>query len=189
MIFEEEKAAEIIKKYGLNETTLKVWKSRGKIPERYLKEGFELKDKAQGERDDQVFRDIKRIFDYGKINVMSVSRLLEIKESRMRDILYNDIMPTKDELLAIKKAIKMLRIEAIEIMSLMNRLRVSEEAIKKLKGFLSRQEIKCILLFENRKTGKTMLDWQNGRRKSYPAEYKNEVLQALGVFITETTMM
>lgn len=35
MEFKENKAITIIKKYGLNLNTLKVWKSRGKIPDKY----------------------------------------------------------------------------------------------------------------------------------------------------------
>ena len=185
MVFNEEKAREIISRFNLDEKTLKVWKSRNAIPDKYFHEGFEIKPKAEGERDEQGWRDIQRILGYGKINIKSIARLMNI--DRVADIMYKNIIPTKDEVLAFKKGIKLLRIEAIEIVSLFNQNRVSEIAWKKLKAFLSRKEIKSVVLFNDR-VGNKMLDWTLGKR-STPTEYQNEIIQALAVFITETNMI
>jgi len=189
MVFDEEKAAKIIKRYGLSDKTYWVWKTRGEIPDRYFVEGYEIKKKASGERDEQTIRDIKRILEYRKINIKAIGRLMEIKEIRLRDIMYKNLIPTKEELLALKKAIMKLRNEAIEIVSLFNKMRVSEEGWKKLEGFLSRTEIRCVPIFEKKSTGRKMLDWMGGKRKSYPEESVDEILQGLGVFITETGML
>lgn len=43
MIYTEEKAKEIIEKYGLNPKTEKTWKSRGAIPDRYASESYQIK--------------------------------------------------------------------------------------------------------------------------------------------------
>ena len=40
MIYTEEKAKEIIEKYGLNPKTEKTWKSSGAIPDRYASESY-----------------------------------------------------------------------------------------------------------------------------------------------------
>ena len=187
MEFETEKAREIITRFGLYESTLKVWKTRNSIPERYFREGFEIKPKAEGERDAQGWRDIQRILGYGKINIMSVSRLTEIPENRIKDIIYKNIIPSKDEVLSLKKAINVLRIEAMQVLSLFNQFRISEMAWSKLKAFLLRDEIKHFSLIGDKPVAKKTDDLMRGVR-STPAEYQKEVVQALGVFITETTI-
>lgn len=40
MEFTEENATEIIKKYGMSEKTIKVWKSRGSIPDKYADDDY-----------------------------------------------------------------------------------------------------------------------------------------------------
>ena len=189
MVFNEEKAREIISRFNLDEKTLKVWKSRNAIPDKYFRESFEIKPKAEGERDEQTIRDIKRIFGYGKINALSVERLIGAEEYRIRGILDKNLIPTKDEVLALKKAIKQLRIEAIQVLSLFNQFHVSEMAWKKLKAFLSRSEIKLFVLIGNKATAKKISDWTLGKRSTPPSEYQNDIVQSLAIFITETSMI
>ena len=82
MEFSEEKATEIISRFGLDEKTLKVWRTRGAIPEKYFREGFEIKEKAKGERNEQLVRDVMRILSFKKINMASIFRLAGIEEIR-----------------------------------------------------------------------------------------------------------
>jgi hypothetical protein len=188
MVFDEERAVEIVKEFGLNESTIKVWRTRGKIPDRYFRAGFQIKEKAKGEQDDQSFRDIKKIFSYGKINIVTAGRMMGINEYRLRDILYKDIIPLKEELLAIKKAIRLFRIEAKEILSLLNRERTSEIGLNKMKAFLHRNEINRVVFLGNKEIAKAIADLTYGKRVVFPKEYENDVVQAFAVFITETNM-
>ena len=190
MEFSEEKAKDIISRFGLSETTLNVWKTRKSIPDRYFREGFEIKAKAEGERDAQVMRDVKRIFGYGKINARSVANLIGAGGYRIGDILKKGgVAPTKDEVLYLKKTINTLRIEAMKVLSLFNQFIESEEAWDKLKAFLLRDEIKHYVLIGKRPIASKISDWMNGKRSTpAPVEYRDEIVQALGVFITETNM-
>jgi len=70
MQFDENKAAEIVEKFGLKKKTIMVWRTRGAIPDRYFSEGFAIKGKtegvlAEGERDEQAIRDFRRVFGHG----------------------------------------------------------------------------------------------------------------------------
>ena len=188
--FDEQKAKDVVQKYGLNIQIISVWRSRGKIPDRYFFEGFQMKgEKVIGEKDAQTLRDIERIFGYGKININAICRLLGLKKTRVMDILFNDIIATKNELLRIKKAIIMLRIEAQETLTLLNKNELSEITQNKIRNFFSRTEIKTYCLFENKQTAKRLQDWLERKRKTFLYEKVNDIKDALMVFITETTMM
>ena len=187
MEFNEQKALEYIEHFNLDPNTLNVWRSRGAIPDKYGKDV--LPEKASGEADEQFIRELKRINKVGKINMQPLSRLVKVDPQRIASILSDTgARANKDELLAVKKGIQMLRIEAKEIVSLFNRQGDSEIAATKLKKFLTRTEIKSYCLFENKQTGKYMADWILGKRSILPAT-ESEILKALMTFITETTML
>ena len=187
MQFDEQTATEIVTKFSLDEKTIKVWRNRDAIPDRYFREGFVIKQKADGERDEQFLRDFQKILNFKKIRTIAIFRLAGITDIRAEDIVYKNIISTKEELLALKKAINVLRIEAREIMSLFAKIRMSEQAQVKLKLFLKRNEIVTNRLFDKEYAGK-LRDWCLGKCK-FPSEYENEIIHALGVFITETNMM
>jgi hypothetical protein len=186
MIFDEQKAIEIVRKFGYSKSTINVWRFHAKIPDKYS-EDFERIEKMKGEKD-QYFLDIKRILKYKKINILSLGRLVGINQSRWADIIYKDIIPTKDEYIVIKNAIGMFRFEASEILSLFNQERDSEMVFIKMKAFLYRDEIRCIPFF-GRAIGQKLLDWKSGRRNRFPIKREHEILKAFSVFITETTML
>ena len=134
-------------------------------------------------------RDFERIKNYNKINIQALGRLSGLSSVRMTSIIYdNRTHPDRHELIAIKKSIQTLRIEAVQILSLFSQNRVTEIALTKLKDFLSRGEIKQNCLFESKKTGKDVNDWMLGKRTYIPAT-DEEILWALQTFVTETTML
>ena len=191
MKYNEQQALEIIQRFGLNNSTNAVWRNRDKIPDRYFQEGFQVAEKMSGEKDAQLFKDIKRIFEYDKLNIASIARLTEIKESRMRDIMLYNITPYKSELLAIKKAINGIRLEATRALSDLSNYKVSDVALEipfqKLKTFINRDEIKEYILFGQNDIAKKMADWKLGKR-CYPIEHESEIIQSLMVFVTELGM-
>jgi len=188
MDYNEQQALDIIQRFGLNESTNAVWRSRGKIPDKYFREGFQIKEKASGEKDMQAIRDIRRIFGYGKLNSASIARLLDIKPSRMMDIIFNDITPTKDEILAIKKVINTIRLESRVVLSEFSKNAISGISLSKLKFFLGRDEIKLFAFFENRETAKKFFDWINDARQ-FPDGEESAVIQSLMVFSTELVLL
>jgi len=189
MIFNEQTAKEVIEKFGLNKSMGSVWAHRGKIPERYFKDGFKIGTKAKGEQAKQAIKEYRRIASFGKLNFESICRLIGIKHSRFMDFIYNDIIATEEELLLLKKAINAIRIEARELLTELNKGKISEITQKKLKSFLKRDEIKVFVLIENKVLANTINDWLLGKRSVYPVEHQNAIEQALLVFITETSML
>jgi len=189
MNFDEKTAIEIIEKYNLAKNTLGVWRTRNAIPDKYFRENFKIEQKVSGERDEQMFKDFKKITEYKKINIQALRRLAGISESRFRDVMYNSITLKKNEIVELKKAINILRIEAKECLEAFSQGVVSDLKERKLKSFLKRTEVKTLNLFDSKRDVYNKFDgWMMGRR-SFPIECKSELQHALLVFITETTML
>jgi len=114
--------------------------------------------------------------------------MLGADEHRFKCIARKGTVPTRDEIVAIKKAINTLRVEAIRILSGMNKLRSSEISRNELKTFLSRTEINTRAFLRDEYINAKIRKWVTNARP-YPDEHDSEIIQALGVFITETNML
>ena len=190
MDFNEQTASELIEKFGLNKKTLAVWAHRGSIPDKYFQDGFNARQMVAGEHDEQLLQDVFRILSYGKINVSSLSRLTEIPQQRLSDIARRKLRMSKEELIAVKKAINALRSDAREIISLTaDRGTFIGEAEKKLKKFLLRKELKIHVLIQPRDVAKKFDAWAHRENLSFPSRHVIDITQALMVFVTETSMM
>ena len=184
MVYDEQLALEIIQRFGLNESTNAVWKNRGKIPDKYFREGFQIKQKATGKKDIEAMQEIRRIFGYGKLNSSAFSRLMDIKDTRLKDLLFNDIAATKDEIISLRRAINVIRLETRDVLSEISKNAASEVSLIKLRKFVSKEEIKLFSLFESRETSKKISDWSKGIRR-FPFDCVTEIIQMLMVFIVE----
>ena len=188
MEFNVETAKDIVKKYNLDEKTIRVWKKRNAIPDKYFNADYKPSVKADGESDEQLIKDILRILDYGKINISSFLRLAKVKPYWLGDIKQKGIVPKKDELLAVKKAIQTLRLEATKALTELNREDFTSGQIR-VKNFLSRKEVVLHVFFKRDRTAKIVHSYIYGRRSTFPAEYSNDIAQAFAEFISETAML
>lgn len=112
MQFEEKKAIEIIQRFGLSETTLKVWRSRGSIPDRYLNDDFQKRE-AITKRADALKADrVCSILSMKELNIKFFSEIL--KCPALFDIARKKSTFTDSELLEAIKEIKRLRLDVIK---------------------------------------------------------------------------
>lgn len=112
MQFDEKKAAEIIQRFGLSETTLKVWRSRGSIPDRYAKEQFQKREAITGRADRLKADRVCSILRMNELNIKFFSETL--KCSSLFDISRKKSTFTDSELLEAIKEIKRLRLDVIK---------------------------------------------------------------------------
>ncbi len=110
MEFDEQKAVEIIKKFNLSEKTFRVWKSRNKIPNKYLKEDFKLPEK-QSKADALLQQRITEIFKSGKINQSVFLELCGIRKDKYVDVNKGKSNYTPSEIIKIKSELNKLRLE------------------------------------------------------------------------------
>lgn len=109
MQFEEEKANEIIKKFNLDEKTVKVWKTRGKIPDKYAGTDYKVEQRISGNADKVTADRILSIIQSDEINASTLSELAGI--ANMRDILRQKSTLTESQLVSLKKEINRLKID------------------------------------------------------------------------------
>lgn len=111
MDFNEEIAKELIGKYNLSLTTLKVWKTRNRIPDKYADESYEklyfITDKA----DEIKWKRVASILKMDEINTDTLIRLIKSDRARIYAATAGKSKVTTDELLGFIKEIKRLKID------------------------------------------------------------------------------
>lgn len=186
MQFTEKKAAEVAEAHGLPDGTIRTWRRRGAIPDKYA---GEIPHKiSDNEAQQQQAKNVVAALKTEKINVASLSRLAEVPQSRVSDVLRGKNTFLEADFLTLKKALNTLRNEAKKALSELEKNAIGDVGEKVVKGFFARQEISTLVLL-GRDTGLNgkVEGWQNGRR-SFPNEVRNEMKSALLLFLTETTI-
>jgi uncharacterized protein YfkK (UPF0435 family) len=108
--FDEQKAIEVIKKFGLAENTLRVWKTRGGIPAKYLQEGYKPPTEAS-KADEIIEKRITNILKSGLLNATVVTELAGVPVQKFHDVARGGSSFSKEEITAIKGQLNRLRIE------------------------------------------------------------------------------
>jgi hypothetical protein len=109
MQFDEKKADEIIKKFNLDEKTVKVWRTRGKIPDRYADSDYKVEKRITGNADKVTAERILSIIQSNEINASTITELAGI--ANMVDIQRGKSTLTEEQLISIKKEINRLKVD------------------------------------------------------------------------------
>ena len=75
MIYSEDKAKQIVDRFGLNPVTMRVWKARGVIPDKYFREDFQPAHKINKEARLKLSR-LREILASGVFNIASICRMV-----------------------------------------------------------------------------------------------------------------
>lgn len=111
MDFSEEKAQEIISKYGLSEKTLRVWKTRGSIPDKYLNDEYKKSIPISVNSDKIMQGRIISILNMPELNRRTIAKLADCDLTRVNGVCAHKSTFTKEEMFALQKEIKRLRID------------------------------------------------------------------------------
>lgn len=109
MEFDENKAIAIVEKYKLSETTLKVWKSRGSIPDKYFDENYitpSLIDKAGAINQDRIIS----VLNTEIINLNTLAELSNVSIHKINDVKRGKSSFTERELISVKAEINKVRL-------------------------------------------------------------------------------
>lgn len=128
MKFSEQKAQEIVQTFALSKFTINTWRQRNAIPERY-KNGKREEIISADEK--QQLKNLQRCFNAGKFNFTALCKLIGSGFSpvTITDFLHGKGVLSRQQLIAIKKAIKTLRNEAQEVLRELER---KSELLKRL---------------------------------------------------------
>ena len=117
MEFNEEKAQEIISKYELSEKTLRVWKTRRSIPDKYANEGYGKVEPIFGNGDKLMQERIISILNMPELNRKTIVELSNCNLTRVNGVCAHKSTFTKEEMFALQKEIKRLRLDILKYTS------------------------------------------------------------------------
>ena len=109
MKFDEQKAKEIIEKYSLNDKTIRVWRSRNAIPDKYAREDYNkrITTKAGDIRHDHLMDLLKT----GMLNRTVLSGLTNIPLYKINDAVAGKARLSDSDVQKCKIEIKRVKIE------------------------------------------------------------------------------
>lgn len=108
MDYNEEKARELIEKYRLSPSTLNVWKCRGKIPDKYLREDYQPTEAVT--RADAIR--LSRLQDINKtelLNFTAIAEVCGIPQQQLADALRRKARISSEEIDKVETEIKKIR--------------------------------------------------------------------------------
>ena len=189
MEFDDKIAADIVDKFGLDKKTINVWKTRNKIPDKYFKEGFSIEKKTKNEYYEQLTKDVKKIFSYGKLNINAFARLVNISNYKFKDFIYKDIMLGDDNFLLVKKAINKIRLDAKLLLEAIQKYQLRDENTqKKVKDFYKRKEIYFYNILEKNNDTYGKIESYCCGRRTFPDDKVSDIEHALLIFIAELSL-
>ncbi|SPY23626.1 Uncharacterised protein [Odoribacter splanchnicus] len=114
MDFDAQIAREIIDKYNLSEKTLRVWKSRGHIPEQYSREEYKKVNPISESADKIIQERIISVLNMPEINRRTVIKLANCDITRVNGVCAHKNTFTKEEMFSLEKEIKRLRLDILK---------------------------------------------------------------------------
>lgn len=188
MKFTEEQAKLIIEKYTLSPKTLKVWKTRGSIPDRYFQEDYEKPAKLNRKEKREKERIIK-ILESKKINKTYLAELSGVHRQMIQDAMKGKRSFSRQDHLAIKKAINRIRVDVKEIvMKYQNRKDYfREKENRELKDFLRQPDFfwNHFLDTSREEYGK-IIDWKLGKYSDIDFYLKKKIIDQAAIFLLES---
>ena len=126
MEFTEELAKEVVTKFSLDETTIRVWRTRKSIPDRYFKDDYQHRERMEktGQVEQLKVNRLIEVLSNPKVHTKAICKIAGIKQqwfiselTRSVDKREGKVIYLSDaEYLSISNEIKKLRIEIKEIL-------------------------------------------------------------------------
>ena len=114
MIYDETIAKELIDKFDLSSKTLLVWKTRGKIPDKYFKETYQKPQEAS-KADLIIQQRIFEVFNLGFLNATVICELAGLKFQKYIDVKRGNVNAlSAQEIFALKKEITKIKIQIVK---------------------------------------------------------------------------
>jgi hypothetical protein len=188
MKYTEEKALRFKSEFNLPASTVRVWKSRNVIPDKYSRE---LPKKITSTHELQQITNLINAFKTEKFKIASLCRLAGLPNTySLHDTLNEKSMLSKQELIALKKAINIIRNDTKKVLqSLGEKETIPESTIKDIRKLLQRNEVAWfVVLDRNRKEWSKFESWKNERVSNFPLTSIPFFKSCLLVFLMETTI-
>lgn len=155
MEFNEEKAKELIDKYSLSPTTLKVWETRNRIPDKYADESYENPIFITEKADYIIWNRVLSVLQMKEINTDTFIHLVKADRARFYATIKGKSRVTVNEFTGFIKEIKRLKIDI---------LKWTEKYTEKgFMNLISDERLKHFVIANNDYIGKRLQHGREGR--------------------------
>jgi hypothetical protein len=189
MEYTDELAHEVVKKFDLSDKTIKVWKTRGKIPAKYFQEGFE-KRKELDRAGLALQKKLMGILKSPKLNAKYIAELAEIPYHTVQDCMNERQNISEQELNGLRKRLQEFRIDLKKTVEELQKATLfSAKHDKLLLSALKREELflRPVLKFEDDTDNERVKGWKLNKQ-TIPDSLKMRVVDRLAVLILETSL-
>lgn len=187
MEYNEQTALRIIEQYQLSDMRA-VWKTRGRIPKKYLQEDFQKRIPLD-KKELRIERNLRDFLKTKMINLQALAEEAAIPIYSLHDTVRERSHLSRQELYAIRKALNNLRVDtkkAVNNLSDKKYFKKSDDEM--LKEILERPIfIKIYLLDFPVEDYKRVIDWKLGKGP-LADETKLEVVNRLAIFILMSSL-
>lgn len=136
--------------------------------------------------DSRINKKLVSIFASGKINLAAFERLSGVKAAKVKDVIREKSTFTEDEVIAIRKALNGIRIEAKKHVENWSKKKgFSDRELVGFKKFLAETpELVIMHVFELKK----LIDFRNGKQVALSTADIQQAVNRLSIFILETSV-
>lgn len=188
MEFNEEKAKEIVLKHNLDEKTIRVWRTRNNIPNKYLNPELGINIPVKGEKQVQELKRIKAILANEKLNIASIARLSDIPATKIKDVLRGKSNFSANDLICLKKAITSLKIAVANVLSALEAARYPNFPERQLSELYKRSELSFFVVLNRDRSVYSKIEAMSNRNIRFPSEHIDAIKQALAILSIELTI-
>ncbi|MDD2623054.1 MAG: hypothetical protein WC142_08550 [Bacteroidales bacterium] len=181
MIFDEERAKEIIERYGLSSNKLAIWRSNNHIPNKYNKKDYSVYTGIIYDNIPLMRSQINKIMQTRKLKLTVVNDMSGFGKNKLNRVVQEQGTLKHDEYLRLIEVIDNVKIQTEKAL----------EALKKknkdyLDIYFANDMINVMALFENDKLIYTKVNQsKKSSKKAFPFEHANDLERFLFTLLLE----
>ena len=185
MIFEEEKAIEIIEKYGLPKKQLAIWRSSNHIPNKYNKKDYSVYTDMIYQQDNLIFSQVAKIIQTRKLKQSVLNDICGFSKNKLNRVVQQEGMLSYDEYIRLIEEcnkIKEFTVKAYDALKFQNK--------ELLDLFFSLEAINVMAICENNNVLYTKINQsKNSAKKNFPFEYLEDLDRCMYTFLLEIKLL
>lgn len=181
MLFDEEKANEIVEKYGLSKNIIAIWRSNNQIPNKYNKKEYTIYTEMANKHIPLIRKKIYKIMETRKLKLVVMNDICGFPKNKLsREIQKEGVLKYEEYMRLIENmsSIKYQTEKALEALKNKNK--------NFLDNYFNNEMLNIMALFENNLMIYTKITQsRKNARKAFPFEYANEIERCLFTFLLE----
>ncbi len=181
MEYNEEKALALIERHGLSQKTNKVWKTRGKIPERYADDTYVIPERIEGKK----AKRLNEVLSNEKINLRELTKAANVDYYILGSFRKGETRLIESDYVKLKGEINNTRIAAKKLIDVLMSKQFNDETKNdKLKDFCTDYRSLVISVLLDKKA----LNLRNNLKVLVTYEDHMRYADRLGIFVLETSL-